>query len=143
MPADIGIFAAAVADWRVANETGQKLKKDGKGSLPTFELTENPDVLATIARSGKMRPEIVVGFAAETENVIKNAKAKLKRKKCDIVIANDVSADSGVMGGSHNSVHVVSAGDVESWPEMSKSDVADRLMLYVADMLEQAAEAAE
>jgi phosphopantothenoylcysteine decarboxylase/phosphopantothenate--cysteine ligase len=143
MPADIAIFAAAVADWRVAREAGQKLKKDGSGKMPTFELAENPDVLATVAQSGTSRPGIVVGFAAETENVIENAKAKLQRKKCDLIVANDVSEETGVMGGTRNTVHLVSKGGVDSWPEMSKDDVAERLMQYLAGLSAQKPEAAE
>ena len=143
MPADIAIFAAAVADWRVANEAGQKLKKDGSGKMPAFELTENPDVLATIAQSKSSRPPLVVGFAAETENVVENAQKKLKRKKCDLIVANDVSADSGVMGGSRNAVHLVTADGVESWPEMDKDEVAERLMQYLAGLVDAPARAAE
>ena len=143
MPVDIAIFAAAVADWRVSNQAGNKLKKDGKGTLPSLEFTENPDVLATIAAGGKSRPQIVVGFAAETENVIDNAKAKLARKKCDLIVANDVSEATGVMGGVRNTVHLVSPGGVESWPEMSKQAVADQLMQHLAGLITAPAKAAE
>ena len=143
VPADIAIFAAAVADWRVTNQTGNKLKKDDSGKLPSLELAENPDVLATISSAGKARPQIVVGFAAETENVIDNAKAKLARKKCDLIVANDVSEETGVMGGMRNTVHLVSAGGVESWPEMSKNAVADRLMQHLAGLVSTPAKAAE
>ena len=136
-PADIAIFAAAVADWRVTNQAENKMKKGAEKKLPTLDLTENPDVLATIAKSGKARPQVVVGFAAETENVIDNAKAKLARKKCDLIIANDVSAESGVMGGTRNTVHLVSDSGVESWPEMSKDAVADRLMIHLSSLLNQ------
>ncbi|MDH3742935.1 MAG: bifunctional phosphopantothenoylcysteine decarboxylase/phosphopantothenate--cysteine ligase CoaBC, partial [Hyphomicrobiales bacterium] len=143
IPADIAIFAAAVADWRVAHQAGNKLKKHGKGTLPSLELTENPDVLATVASAGKKRPQVVVGFAAETENVIENAKAKLARKKCDLIVANDVSEETGVMGGTRNTVHLVTADGVESWPEMSKDAVADRLMQHLAGLLTAPAKAAE
>ncbi|NNE22227.1 MAG: bifunctional phosphopantothenoylcysteine decarboxylase/phosphopantothenate--cysteine ligase CoaBC [Rhizobiales bacterium] len=143
IPADIAIFAAAVADWRAAHQAGNKLKKDGKGTLPSLELTENPDVLATIAGAGRKRPQVVVGFAAETENVIENAKAKLIRKKCDLIVANDVSEETGVMGGAHNTVHLVSSGGVESWPEMSKDAVAERLMQHLANLITAPAKAAE
>ncbi len=134
MPVDIAFFAAAVADWRVANASGQKLKKDTAG-LPTLEFAENPDILRTIARRRKCRPSLVVGFAAETDKIVENAKAKLKKKGCDWVVANDVSSGSGVMGGTHNTVHIVSSEGVESWPEMAKSEVADRLLLRAADAI--------
>lgn len=127
LPADIAIFAAAVADWRVAAASDQKLKK-GFGGLPDLKLAENPDILRTVAQAKSKRPKLVVGFAAETQNVIENAKAKLAKKGCDLIIANDVSVDKGVMGGERNTVHVVSASGVESWPELDKREVARRLM---------------
>ncbi|MGE0008115.1 MAG: bifunctional phosphopantothenoylcysteine decarboxylase/phosphopantothenate--cysteine ligase CoaBC [Parvibaculaceae bacterium] len=127
LPADIAVFAAAVADWRVASVSGHKLKK-GAGSLPDLKLAENPDILKTVANAKSRRPKLVVGFAAETQNVVENARAKLARKGCDVIVANDVSADKGVMGGERNSVHVVSAAGVESWPELDKREVARRLM---------------
>jgi phosphopantothenoylcysteine decarboxylase/phosphopantothenate--cysteine ligase len=133
LPADIAIFTAAVADWRVATEAAQKLKKDGAGP-PSLTLAENPDILATIARHDK-RPRIVVGFAAETEKVAEHAAQKLKKKACDLIVANDVSRDSGVFGGDRNTVHLVSPSSVESWPEMSKAEVASRLMDRLAQML--------
>jgi phosphopantothenoylcysteine decarboxylase / phosphopantothenate---cysteine ligase len=127
LPADIAIFAAAVADWRVASASGQKIKK-GSSGLPDLKLAENPDILKTVAGAKAKRPKLVVGFAAETENVIANAKTKLAKKGCDLIIANDVSADKGVMGGNKNTVHLVSATGVESWPELDKQEVARRLM---------------
>lgn len=127
LPADIAIFAAAVADWRVAEAAGQKIKK-GQAGLPELKLAENPDILKTVAQAKARRPKLVVGFAAETQNVIENAKAKLSLKGCDLIVANDVSAESGVMGGNRNKVHLVSATGVESWPELDKSEVARRLM---------------
>ena len=127
LPADIAIFAAAVADWRVAAAADQKLKK-GAGGLPDLKLAENPDILKSVAQAKSKRPKLVVGFAAETQNVIDNAKAKLAKKGCDLIIANDVSADKGVMGGERNMVHLVSPSGVESWPEMDKREVARRLM---------------
>lgn len=127
LPADIAIFAAAVADWRVADTAGQKIKK-GQSGLPELKLAENPDILKTVAQAKSKRPKLVVGFAAETQNVIDNAKAKLTRKGCDLIIANDVSAEGGVMGGNRNKVHLVSTQGVESWPELDKSEVARRLM---------------
>jgi phosphopantothenoylcysteine decarboxylase/phosphopantothenate--cysteine ligase len=127
LPADIAIFAAAVADWRVAAVAEQKLKK-GAGGLPDLQLAENPDILKTVAQAKVKRPKLVVGFAAETQNVVENAKAKLAKKGCDLIVANDVSADKGVMGGERNTVHLVSATGVESWPELDKREVARRLM---------------
>jgi len=134
LPVDIAIFAAAVADWRVADAADQKIKK-GSGGLPDLKLAENPDILKTVAGAKTKRPKLVVGFAAETENVIANAKAKLARKGCDLIIANDVSAEKGVMGGDKNTVHLVSASGVESWPELSKQEVAQRLMAELARRL--------
>ncbi|MGE3875033.1 MAG: bifunctional phosphopantothenoylcysteine decarboxylase/phosphopantothenate--cysteine ligase CoaBC [Parvibaculaceae bacterium] len=127
LPVDIAVFAAAVADWRVAAVSEQKLKK-GSGGLPDLKLAENPDILKTVAGARSKRPKLVVGFAAETQNVIENARAKLARKGCDLIVANDVSADKGVMGGERNTVHIVSATGVESWPELDKREVARRLM---------------
>lgn len=125
LPADIGVFAAAVADWRT-DGAPQKLKK-GAGGPPALSLVENPDILATVARRAD-RPRLLVGFAAETENVVAHAKEKLARKGCDLIVANDVSPASGVMGGEANTVHLVSADGVESWPAMSKGAVAEELV---------------
>ncbi|MFO0993830.1 MAG: bifunctional phosphopantothenoylcysteine decarboxylase/phosphopantothenate--cysteine ligase CoaBC [Hyphomicrobiales bacterium] len=136
LPCDIAIFAAAVADWRVAATSDEKIKKTGSGA-PRLDLIENPDILRTIATRQSKRPKIVVGFAAETENVIENAKKKLAAKGCDLIIANDVSPASGVMGGDTNIVHLVSAKGVETWPRMSKREVAQRLMDRLATMLGQ------
>ncbi|SHI12708.1 bifunctional phosphopantothenoylcysteine decarboxylase/phosphopantothenate--cysteine ligase CoaBC [Bradyrhizobium erythrophlei] len=131
LPADIAIFAAAVADWRVANEGEQKLKKTAAG-MPPLQLVENPDILATISKLPDKRPGLVIGFAAETENLIDNAKAKLARKGCDWIVANDVSPATGVMGGDRNTVHLLTrdgAGiHVDSWPAMTKEDVATALV---------------
>jgi phosphopantothenoylcysteine decarboxylase/phosphopantothenate--cysteine ligase len=142
LPADIGIFAAAVADWRISNVSNEKIKKTGASRVPSLALTENPDILAGIARH-KWRPRLLVGFAAETENVIENGKTKLKRKSADIIIANDVSAKSGVMGGDRNRVHVISGDQVESWDILSKEEVASRLMDKFAQRLQSARKAAE
>ncbi len=131
LPADAAIMVAAVADWRVES-AGQKIKKDGSGAPPVLHLVENPDILATLARSPK-RPRLLVGFAAETENVIANAQAKLARKGCDWIVANDVSGD--VMGGAANTVHVVTVDGVESWARMAKDEVAARLAGRVIDIL--------
>jgi phosphopantothenoylcysteine decarboxylase / phosphopantothenate---cysteine ligase len=129
LPADAAILVAAVADWRVEGAS-QKIKKDGSGVMPTLTLVENPDILAGLARSPQ-RPGLLVGFAAETENVIAHAQAKLARKGCDWVVANDVSGD--VMGGEANTVHIVSADGVESWERMAKGDVAERLATRLLD----------
>jgi phosphopantothenoylcysteine decarboxylase/phosphopantothenate--cysteine ligase len=136
MPADVGIFAAAVADWRVADASNHKIKKDAKHTVPTLSLVENPDILKTVghAKAGK-RPPLVVGFAAETDNVLDNAKKKRKSKGADWIVANDVSPATGIMGGDRNSVHIVSADGVESWPDLDKGDVARRLMDRVAAYL--------
>jgi phosphopantothenoylcysteine decarboxylase/phosphopantothenate--cysteine ligase len=131
MPADIAVFAAAVADWRAAAPAADKLKKQGAGA-PSMALVENPDILATIARRPKGRPPLVVGFAAETSNVVEYARAKLVRKGCDLIVANDVSAEHGVMGGDRNTVFLVCGAGVEAWPTMSKDEVARRLVAYLA-----------
>jgi phosphopantothenoylcysteine decarboxylase/phosphopantothenate--cysteine ligase len=142
LPADIAIFAAAVADWRISNVSSEKIKKTGATKVPSLLLAENADILASIARSTN-RPRLVVGFAAETDNVIENGKAKLKRKCADIIVANDVSAKSGVMGGERNRVHVISAEGVVSWPELDKTEVASRLMEVFAQSLAGRRKAAE
>jgi phosphopantothenoylcysteine decarboxylase / phosphopantothenate---cysteine ligase len=136
LPADVAIFAAAVADWRVASEGEQKLKKTAAGA-PALQLVENPDILATISNLKKGRPPLVVGFAAETENLIDNAKAKIKRKGCDWIVANDVSPSTGVMGGDRNTVHLLArdgaAISVDSWPVMSKEQVAAELVARITE----------
>jgi phosphopantothenoylcysteine decarboxylase / phosphopantothenate---cysteine ligase len=126
LPADVAVCAAAVADWRVDKAADQKLKK-GSDGLPQLSLAENPDILATLSAPGTMRPALVVGFAAETENIVAHARAKLTRKGCDWILANDVSPASGTFGGADNTIHLVSAGADEDWPRMSKADVAERL----------------
>ena len=130
LPADAAVMVAAVADWRV-EASGQKIKK-GAGGPPVLHLVENPDILATLARSPG-RPRLVVGFAAETEQVIDHARAKLAKKGADWIVANDVSGD--VMGGDANTVHIVSANGVESWERMAKDEVATRLAQRIADAL--------
>ncbi len=138
LPADCAVFAAAVADWRVANSADEKIKKDGKKRAPTLDLVENPDILKTIATEApSQRPALVIGFAAETENVIEYAKKKRKSKGCDWIVANDVSPETGIMGGDRNTVHFVAADSVESWPEMDKADVAEQLMARAAAELAQ------
>ena len=143
LPADIGIFAAAVADWRVLSAAGSKLKKDGSNAPPALELAENPDILKTVSGLAENRPSLVVGFAAETDDVIDHAKAKLLRKGCDWIVANDVSHEGGVMGGDDNTVHIVTGDGVESWPQQSKQDVAAKLMERIAQGLGTPARAAE
>ena len=136
LPADIAAFAAAVADWRIEGSRLQKIKKPPSGEAPSLALVENPDILQRVARMTAGRPRIVVGFAAETENVVANAKAKLARKGCDMIVANDVGPDSGVtggvLGGDENRVHLVTAQAVESWPDLPKRAVAARLMARLA-----------
>ena len=136
LPADIAIFAAAVADWRPEHEAGaKKIKKDGTGPAP-LALAENPDILATIARRSTGRPPLVVGFAAETDTVLTHARAKIARKGCDLIVANDVSAAGGVMGGTENAVHLIGRdGAVVSWPRLGKDEVARRLVAHLAGML--------
>lgn len=128
LPADVGIFCAAVADWRVASQGEQKIKKQKGAAPPKLELVPNPDILKTIATRKKGRPGLVVGFAAETEKVLEHARAKLRSKGCDWIVANNVSAATGVMGGDRNQVHVVREGGQVSWPDMSKMQVADALV---------------
>jgi phosphopantothenoylcysteine decarboxylase/phosphopantothenate--cysteine ligase len=136
LPADIAIFAAAVADWRPQQASQSKIKK--QGHPPTIELVENPDILSTIAHRKSGRPPLVVGFAAETDNVIANAKAKLAKKGCDWIVANDVSPATGIMGGDSNTVHLVTADAVEDWPPQSKEDVARALIARIAAALQGA-----
>ena len=128
LPVDIAVCAAAVSDWKVAGQSNQKIKKDN-GAEPILSLTENPDILATLSADGGKRPGLVVGFAAETENVLDNAKTKLTSKHCDWIVANDVSAG---FGGDDNTVHVVTASGVDSWPTLSKRAVAERLAQRIA-----------
>ena len=123
---DLAIFCAAVADWKVANQATQKLKKNDKAAAPDLKFVPNPDILKTVAGLKQGRPKLVVGFAAETENVIENAKAKLKSKTCDLIVANDVS--EGVFGTDKNTVHLISTNSVETWPQLSKTEVAKRIL---------------
>ena len=136
LPADIAIFAAAVADWRPQQASESKIKKQGRP--PTIALVENPDILSTIAHRKSGRPPLVIGFAAETDNVIANAKAKLAKKGCDWIVANDVSPATGIMGGDSNTVHLVTADAVEDWPPQSKEDVARALIARIAATLQGA-----
>ena len=138
LPVDVGIFAAAVADWRVAQAGEQKLKKTA-GATPSLSLVENPDILSTVAHFTNRRPRLVIGFAAETEHVVDHAKAKRKRKGCDWILANDVSPATGIMGGDRNTVHLITADDVESWPTLTKDEVAARLIDRIATAINGAA----
>ncbi|MFC3265781.1 phosphopantothenoylcysteine decarboxylase [Camelimonas abortus] len=138
LPADAAVFTAAVADWRVAGAAGEKIKKTADGAPPALALVENPDILAAVSQMASGRPKLVVGFAAETEKVLEHAKAKLARKGCDWIVANDVSPESGVMGGERNTVHLVTAEGVEDWPTMNKDEVARRLVARIADALARA-----
>jgi phosphopantothenoylcysteine decarboxylase/phosphopantothenate--cysteine ligase len=133
-PAEAAIFAAAVADWHVTGASDQKIKKDASG-LPTLGFAENPDILATVSQRDTGRPALVIGFAAETENVVENATAKRARKGCDWVLANDVSPETGIMGGAENKVHMVTADGVEEWPRLDKHEVAARLAAKIAEAL--------
>ena len=137
---DIAIFAAAVADWRVASAGEQKIKKTASG-MPPLQLVENPDILATVSKRQQNRPQLVIGFAAETQNLIDNATSKLKRKGCDWIVANDVSPASGVMGGDRNTVHILTRDKadiaVDSWPVMTKEEVAGALVAKIAETMEE------
>jgi phosphopantothenoylcysteine decarboxylase/phosphopantothenate--cysteine ligase len=134
LPADIAVMVAAVADWRVVSASGEKIKKSADGSVPSLQFAENPDILKTVGHHAK-RPKVVIGFAAETNDVETNARAKLDRKGADIIVANDVSPETGIMGGKRNTVALIRRDGVERWPEMSKEDVAARLVALIADKL--------
>ncbi len=135
LPADAAVFAAAVADWRMAEPQPQKMKKDGTGAPPMLQFTENPDILATVARMGPGRPRLVVGFAAETERVSDHATAKRARKGCDWIVANDVSPGTGIMGGADNAVTLITDQGSEDWPRLPKPEVARRLAHRIAEAL--------
>jgi phosphopantothenoylcysteine decarboxylase / phosphopantothenate---cysteine ligase len=140
LPADVAVMVAAVADWRTAAESGQKIKKEPDKGAPTLTMTENPDILRTVGHHEK-RPQLVIGFAAETNDLIANAKAKLDRKGADLIVANDVSTETGiggaqgVMGGDRNRVRIVSRNGVEEWPELSKQETAEKIAQLVAARL--------
>jgi len=134
LPADAAIMVAAVADWRTANEAGEKIKKQPGETAPTLQMIENPDILAGVGHS-KSRPRLVIGFAAETQDLLANARLKLDKKGADWIIANDVSHTTGVMGGDRNAVRIVTRSGVEEWPDMSKEEVAERLAAKIAAAL--------
>jgi phosphopantothenoylcysteine decarboxylase/phosphopantothenate--cysteine ligase len=135
LPADAAIFAAAVADWRVDNASGEKIKKDADGSLPALSFVENADILASVAQLSEGRPKLVVGFAAETEAVERHATEKRARKGCDWIVANDVSPETGIMGGTENAVTLITGNGAEAWPRMSKAETARRLAARIAQAL--------
>jgi phosphopantothenoylcysteine decarboxylase/phosphopantothenate--cysteine ligase len=135
LPADAAVMCAAVADWRVADASAQKLKKDKAATATSLSLIENPDILAWLCQKAKQRPPLIIGFAAETENVLEHALAKRARKQCDWLIANDVSESSEVMGGDFNTVHLITADGHENWARMSKADVAAELTYRVCQTL--------
>ena len=143
LPADVAIMAAAVADWRVAKASSGKLKKDGSGQVPPLALVENPDILATIGRHHTLRPALVVGFAAETADLLANARAKRLAKGADWILANDVSPEDGIMGGDENAIHLITGEGVEDWPRLPKGEVAERLVARIGEALRVRREAAE
>jgi phosphopantothenoylcysteine decarboxylase/phosphopantothenate--cysteine ligase len=143
LPVEVAVCAAAVADWRVAAPAGRKLKKQPGGEPPTLVLAENPDILKSLARPGPGRPRLVVGFAAETEDLERNARRKLTAKGCDWILANDVSMEQGTFGGVYNTVKLVRAdAEPEAWPKLSKAEVAARLAVRIGEHLREASAAA-
>jgi phosphopantothenoylcysteine decarboxylase / phosphopantothenate---cysteine ligase len=141
LPADVAVCAAAVSDWRPSEAAPAKIKKNGK--TPSLALAENPDILAALAQAGNRRPRLVIGFAAETENLIPHAEAKRAKKGCDWILANDVSPASGTFGGDANTVHLVAESGVEHWPTMTKTEVAERLAQRIAERIAEPNRAAE
>ena len=135
LPADAAVFAAAVADWRVADAGAHKLKKTPGGAPPALALIPNPDILASIAAAGPHRPRLVIGFAAETHDMLTHAQEKRARKNADWIVANDVSPATGIMGGPENEIHLVTATGIEKWPRLGKEEVAARLAMRIAEAL--------
>ena len=135
LPVDVAVFAAAVADWRVVSAATGKIKKVAGSAPPALDLVPNPDILATVAQPGPRRPRLVVGFAAETDDLMANAQAKRSRKNADWIVANDVSPATGIMGGAENAVHLITAAGVEDWPRLAKEEVARRLAERIAAAL--------
>lgn len=135
LPADVAVFAAAVADWHVANAADHKMKKDGSGKLPALRFAENPDILAHVSQMKAGRPKLVIGFAAETDDVLAHATAKRGRKGCDWIVANDVSPATGIMGGAENAVTLISQDRAEVWSRMEKTSVAKLLAQRIAEAL--------
>jgi phosphopantothenoylcysteine decarboxylase/phosphopantothenate--cysteine ligase len=138
LPADIAVFAAAVADWRTSGEAQEKIKKQPSATPPSLEMVENPDILKTVSASGNFRPTLVIGFAAETNDVLTNASEKRARKGCDWIVANDVSPKTGTFSGNNNTVHLITDGAVEDWPRMTKTDVAQQLAGRITQYFEAA-----
>jgi phosphopantothenoylcysteine decarboxylase/phosphopantothenate--cysteine ligase len=143
LPADIAVCAAAVADWRAADEATHKLKKQSQGGETTLKLTQNPDILATVAGLTAKRPRLVIGFAAETENLIVNANAKRRAKGADWIVANDVWPGTGAMGGDQTQVHLITPAGAEDWPPMSKDEMAARLLARAGEAIRAIRSAAE
>ena len=143
LPADIAVCAAAVADWRPAAAGERKIKKRDDGTPPALDMVENPDILRSLSAAGNQRPALVVGFAAETDDVVDNAVSKRDRKGCDWIVANDVSPATGTFGGDDNTVHLVTAEGVDDWPALAKTDVAARLAERIAQHFQSLPEAAE
>ena len=146
LPVDVAVMTAAVADWRPGETSAAKLKKSSparahQAAPAHIELIENPDILATLAAKGKRRPELLIGFAAETDNIVQYGRDKLTRKKCDWIVANNVSPENKVMGGEHNKVHIITEAGTENWPRMSKSDVAIKLAAAIGAKLTENTEA--
>jgi phosphopantothenoylcysteine decarboxylase/phosphopantothenate--cysteine ligase len=139
LPVDVAVFAAAVADWGVARPANHKIKKDESARPPSLELTANPDILKSVSNAGIKRPKLVIGFAAETENLVEFARAKLRAKGCDWILANDVSPATGTFGGDRNTIHLVTPDGNEDWPNLSKAEVADRLGRRIAQHFGRAA----
>ncbi len=139
LPVEVAVCAAAVADWRVAAAADQKIKKNGGSDPPSLALAENPDILAALSQPGNRRPRLVVGFAAETENVVANARVKRAKKGCDWIMANDVAPGTGTFGGDRNTIHLVTEKGVETWPTLGKDEVARRLAERIAETLRPAA----
>jgi len=135
LPVDVAVLVAAVSDWRPDTVAAAKIKKPGSKKAPRLKLVENPDILATLSAAGNLRPRLVVGFAAETEDIVANGTKKRAQKGCDWIVANDVSPDTGVLSGDANQVHLISGYGIEAWPKMTKTAVAERLARRVADTL--------
>jgi phosphopantothenoylcysteine decarboxylase/phosphopantothenate--cysteine ligase len=132
LPVDVAVCAAAVADWKIARPANQKIKKDDSQRPPALELAANPDILKSMSHAGTRRPKLVIGFAAETENLVVFARAKLLAKGCDWILANDVSAEKGTFGGDRNTIHLVTGESSEDWPDLRKTEVAERLVHRIA-----------
>ncbi|WP_321448171.1 bifunctional phosphopantothenoylcysteine decarboxylase/phosphopantothenate--cysteine ligase CoaBC [uncultured Cohaesibacter sp.] len=140
LPADIAIMAAAVADWHVANQGAEKIKKQADGSFPALQFEENPDIARFVGTHPDKRPKLVIGFAAETQDLEANAARKLTKKGVDWIIANDVSPQTGIMGGDHNMIKIIRSDSIEAWQDMSKQDVASRLIARLSEALEESIE---